>query len=171
MPYNCLYQNKGNNSSVKGSILTKLMGYRESMVLIFVPRMNQTWPIGTEIWFWTDKKCGRDGWTDGRMDGAKTIPPTLLGDKKVLMTNASLMKVKSIAECSPWSILQYFWPALSDNWSWKPVFCLFEGDPFTQVLLYSYTSAAGSQECICQYIKNVWQQTTKTRVYYNSTAG
>ena len=25
------------------------------------------------------------------------------------------MKVKSIAECSPWSILQYFWPALRDN--------------------------------------------------------
>ena len=23
------------------------------------------------------------------------------------------MQVKSIAECSPWSILQYFWPALS----------------------------------------------------------
>ena len=33
------------------------------------------------------------------------------------MTNDSLMKVKSIAECSPWSILQYFWLALSDNWS------------------------------------------------------
>ena len=30
----CLYQNKGNNSSVKESILTKLIGYRESMVLI-----------------------------------------------------------------------------------------------------------------------------------------
>ena len=26
---------------------------------------------------------------------------------KVLMTNGSLMKVKSIAECSHWSILQY----------------------------------------------------------------
>ena len=23
------------------------------------------------------------------------------------------MQVKSIAECSPWGILQYFWPALS----------------------------------------------------------
>ena len=30
--------------------------------------------IGTEIWFRTDKKCGRtDGRTDGRMDDAKTI--------------------------------------------------------------------------------------------------
>ena len=27
---------------------------------------------------------------------------------KILMTNGSLMQVKSIAECSPWSILQYF---------------------------------------------------------------
>ena len=34
-------------------------------------------------------------------------------------------------------ILQYFWPALSDNWSWKPIFRLFEGGHFTQVLLYS----------------------------------
>ena len=27
---------------------------------------------------------------------------------KILMTNGSLMKVESIAECSLWSILQYF---------------------------------------------------------------
>ena len=27
---------------------------------------------------------------------------------KILMTNGSLMQVKSIAECSPWSILQHF---------------------------------------------------------------
>ena len=31
------------------------------------------------------------------------------------MTNGSLMKVKSIAECSPWSILQYFWLVLLEN--------------------------------------------------------
>ena len=42
------------------------------------------------------------------------------------MANGSLMKVESNAECSPWSILQYFWPALSDNRSWKPIFDLFE---------------------------------------------
>ena len=35
-----------------------------------------------------------------------------------------------------WSILQYFWPALSDNWSWKPIFGLFESGRFTQDLLY-----------------------------------
>ena len=32
---------------------------------------------------------------------------------KILMTNGSLMEVKSIAECSPWSILQCFSPALA----------------------------------------------------------
>ena len=47
------------------------------------------------------------------------------------MTNGSLMKVKSIAEC----ILQYFWPALSDNWSWKQISGLFESVRFTQVWL------------------------------------
>ena len=42
-----------------------------------------------------------------------TVKPFLSGhskiDKaKILMTNGSLMKVESIAECYPWSILQYF---------------------------------------------------------------
>ena len=42
------------------------------------------------------------------------------------MTNGSLMKVENIAEFSPLSIMQYFWPAFRDNWSWKPIFGLFE---------------------------------------------
>ena len=52
------------------------------------------------------------------------------------MTNGSLMKVESIAECSLWSILLYFWPALSDYQSWKLFFGLFESSRFTRVLLY-----------------------------------
>ena len=49
-----------------------------------------------------------------------TVKPVVSGHSKIdktkmLMTNGSLMKVESIAECSPWSILQYFRPALSDN--------------------------------------------------------
>ena len=47
-----------------------------------------------------------------------------LDKTKILMTNGNLMKVKSNAECSPWSILQCFWPELSDNWSRKPI-CVF----------------------------------------------
>ena len=34
------------------------------------------------------------------------------------------------------SFLLYIWPALSNNWSWKPNFGLFESGRFTQVLLY-----------------------------------
>ena len=42
-----------------------------------------------------------------------TVNPVLSGHSKIdktniLMTNSSLMNVESIAECSPWSILQYF---------------------------------------------------------------
>ena len=61
-----------------------------------------------------------------------TVKPVLSGhskeDKtKILMTNGSLMKVESIAERSLWSILQHFWPALSNIWSWKLIFgLLFE---------------------------------------------
>ena len=56
------------------------------------------------------------------------------------MTNGSLMKVESIAECSPWSILQYFSPALNNNQSEKTttVFCLF-GGRLRQVLLHRPT--------------------------------
>ena len=56
------------------------------------------------------------------------------------MTTGSLMKVESIAECSLWSILQYFWPALSVNQSWKPFFGIFESGDFAQVLLYYSTA-------------------------------
>ena len=51
----------------------------------------------------------------------------------ISMTNNSLMMVESISECSPWSILQYFWPAFSDNWSWKPIISIFECGQFSQV--------------------------------------
>ena len=52
------------------------------------------------------------------------------------MANGSLMKVESITECSPWSILQYLWPALSDNQSWKLIFVFFLSGHLRQVLLY-----------------------------------
>ena len=52
------------------------------------------------------------------------------------MENGSLMQVKSIAECSLWRILQYFWPALSDNRSWKQIFVFFLSGRLRQVLLY-----------------------------------
>ena len=55
------------------------------------------------------------------------------------MTNGSLMKV-------PLEQKNFFWPALSDNWSWKTIFGLFENGCFTQVLLY-YLSHFVRHEC------------------------
>ena len=46
------------------------------------------------------------------------------------------MQVKSIAECSKGSILQYFRHSLSYQLSLRPLFCLFLSCRFTQVLLY-----------------------------------
>ena len=51
------------------------------------------------------------------------------------MSNGSLMKVESIAECSKGSIRQNFWPALSDNLSWKPILVFFLSGRLRQVLL------------------------------------
>ena len=51
------------------------------------------------------------------------------------MENGSLMKVESIAECSIWSILQYFWPALSDNQSWKTILVFILSGRLRQILL------------------------------------
>ena len=58
-----------------------------------------------------------------------TVKPVLNGHSKIittkiLLTDGSLMKIESNAECSPWSILQTFQLALSDNWSWKSIFSL-----------------------------------------------
>ena len=46
------------------------------------------------------------------------------------------MQVKSIAECSKGSILQYFRPSLSYHFPLRPLFCLFLSDRLRQGLLY-----------------------------------
>ena len=61
---------------------------------------------------------------------------TLKKTKMVFKTDYRLMQVKSIAECSNGSILQYFRPSLSYQLSLRPLFCLFLSGRFTQVLLY-----------------------------------
>ena len=71
----------------------------------------------------------KDIWNSKYSNTCVKRPPKI--DKtKILMTIGSLMKVKSIAECSKRSILQYFWPALRDNWSWKAIFPSFWEWPF-----------------------------------------
>ena len=59
-----------------------------------------------------------------------TVKPVLGGHLKrrpklVFKTDYHLLQVKSIAECSPWSILQYFQPSLGYHLSLRYFFCLF----------------------------------------------
>ena len=51
-------------------------------------------------------------------------------------TDYRLMQVKSIAECSNGSILQYFRPSLNYYLPLRSVFCLFLSGRLRQVLLY-----------------------------------
>ena len=54
----------------------------------------------------------------------------------VFKTDYRLIKVKSIAECSKGSILQYFRPSLSFHLSLRSLFCLFLSGRLRQVLLH-----------------------------------
>ena len=78
LPFNCLYFNKGNNSSVKGSILTKLIDYREFMVLIICTKNESNLTnrysdmVPDRQKMWTDR---RTEWTDA----AKTISSDFVG--------------------------------------------------------------------------------------------
>ena len=69
---------------------------------------------------------------------------------KDLNKNGILMKVKRIAECSPLSILQYFWPALSDNWS-------FFSGRLRQILLHNQQSIyIYAYRCLCPCVGRVY---------------
>ena len=57
------------------------------------------------------------------MTGQSTVKPVKNSHSQ--KTNYCLMKVKSIAECSPMRILQYNQPALSYHLSLRSLFCLF----------------------------------------------
>ena len=56
-------------------------------------------------------------------------------------TDYHFMQVKSIAECSKRSILQYFRPSVSYHLSLRYLFCLFLSGRLWQVLLYMWVSA------------------------------
>ena len=69
-----------------------------------------------------------------------TVKPVYNGhsqkhQKLVFKPNYRLMQVKSIAECSKGSILQYFWSSLSYVSSFRSLFCLFLSGRLRQVLL------------------------------------
>ena len=79
------------------------------------------------------------------MSVAYRVKPVLSGHSKrrqklVFKTDYRLMQVKSIAECSKGSILQYFRPSLSYHLPLRPLFCIFLSGSLRQVLLYSTMS-------------------------------
>ena len=72
-----------------------------------------------------------------------TVKPVLSSHSKrkpklFSKTDYRLIQVKSIAECSPWSILQYFQPSLSYHLPLRPLFCLFLSGRLRQVLLCTF---------------------------------
>ena len=74
---------------------------------------------------------------------AYTVKPVQNGhsqkDRKLVSkTNYCLMQVKSIAECSKGSILQYFWPSLSYHLSLRSLFC-----PFWVAVLHTFYCIIG----------------------------
>ena len=82
---------------------------------------NHSWHLGCILYLQTD--------TDTFMHiciltADYTVKPVLSGHSKK-KTNYRLMQVKSIAECSLWSILQYFRPSLSYQLFLRSLFCLF----------------------------------------------
>ena len=92
----------------------------------------------------TEKCCQKRGWELLPISSCKLLPinntvkPVLSCHSKIHKTRVlkpcgSLMQVKSTAEGS---ILQYFWPALSDYWSWKPIFGLLLSGHLRQAYWY-----------------------------------
>ena len=101
------------------------------------------WLQNLEI-FWPCKVSARYIVTYAAPNESITVKPVLSGHSKrmlkiVFKTYYRLMQVKSIAECSKGSILQYFRPSLSYHLSLRSLFCLFLSGPLRQVLLYLYS--------------------------------
>ena len=70
------------------------------------------------------------------------VRPVLKGHTKrrpklSFKNNYCSMQIKSIAECSPWSILQYLQASLSYHLPLRSMFCLILSARFKQVLLYT----------------------------------
>ena len=130
---------------------------------------------------WTQTRTDRMSvltWIQSVWHSDGTVKPVKSGhskiDKtKILMAKGSLMKVQSIAECSPWSILQYFWPALSDNLSWKPILVFFLSGCLRQV--YCIPERIFSKKLILKNIsrrqrnmkKILSMQTVKKKIHSN----
>ena len=69
-------------------------------------------------------------------------------------TNYRLMQVKSIAECSPLSLLQYSRPSSSYHLSLRFILSMFEWPNIVRTLLYEGNNPRGTQ--IFSYLHRLW---------------
>ena len=84
----------------------------------------------------------------------------------VLKPCGSLMQVKSTAECSTGSILQYFWPALSDYRSWKPIFWpSLEWPLKTGFTIYNMSWCPAKDAMVGSHVVFVWIHCTDVRIH------
>ena len=63
------------------------------------------------------------------------------------MTNGSLIRSKVLQNA-----LRYFWPALGDKWSWKPIVGRFESRRFTQVYCTGVANGAGGPISVLAFL-------------------
>ena len=79
----------------------------------------------------------RQYWSNSKSLYSKTCikQPLKKNTKMVFNTNYRLMQVKSIAECSKGSTLQYFRPSICYYFPLSPLICLFLSGRLRQVLL------------------------------------
>ena len=89
------------------------------------------------------------------------VKPVLSGHSKrtpklIFNTDYRLMQVKSIAECSKGSILQYFRPSLSYHCPLRPWFCLF----FKWALKTGFTASDSVvYDCLCELLPAFYRST------------
>ena len=82
------------------------------------------------------------------------------------------MKVESITECSIWSILQYFWAALSNNWSWKPIFSSPEPKAHGWANSIPVTPASGVRPSVNIFKHLLWNHLANwTQISYEDSLG
>ena len=108
-------------------------------------------------------------WAYGFMRYSKTcVKRPLSKDRKLIFkTNYRVMQVKSIADCSKGSILQYFRPALSYHLSLRSLICLFLSGRLTQVLLYFFflqvqDFSSSWQSCVSSVRSMILYPSTRT---------
>ena len=91
--------------------------------------MHQIWSMGTEIWSRTDNL------TIPKLYSSTVKPVLNIKNRqnKYLNDKGYLNEGRKYCRMLPWSILQYFCPALSNNWSRKPVFGLLLSGRLRQV--------------------------------------